>query len=306
MMLVRNMKRGSQFFWRFFQRLIPLSLLSLSGTQLCGAQTMPLVDFQAATTQIPQAQISPRSWTEFTSSRALLPLLWDQPTFLTGTPPSQPAFFSGVDIRSLGDASNVDTKHVYLKLNDNDPPEWPNEPAVFLACTESSQGQQAVHLTWVNLWTKPLFQGMADPSSRVLLSPGSRLAVTYSEWLPESPEPTFPSQIRFIIRNAGITYLSEFVWSQPITQPKSIVLENPASTRWAPVTWTADSFRIPESLAFQQVEFEDVEAVGFVQQNASKFMRLIRWNRFEFHAEPASGPASFAWRPAPLLDLRVR
>lgn len=260
------------------------------------AEPMPLVDFQAAAAALPETQESPRPWTLRSPTRILSPLDLDQPAFHTGTPPTRPAFFTAAEAWTSADAPILDTGNLYLKLHDNEPPGWPDEPCVMLALSETTGGQQMFHAAWVNLWTKPLFQGMADPHSRIRLGPDARLAVTYTAWSPDFRPGSIAPQIRFLIRNAGTTYISEFAYRDIIDRERRIVLDHPAATRWAPVAWSAESFRIPDALDFQNVAFEDVEAVGFIQQNSGSHLRLSRWNRFEFHTDPASGPTSYAFR----------
>jgi len=191
-------------------------------------------------------------------------------------------------------AGALDLQHGDLKLHPNNPPGWPDEPCLFWTVSESTGGQHLFHSTWVNLWNKAQFTGLAGGDARVRLGPGSRLAVTYTAWTPEFRKGALPAQIRFVVRNAGTTYVSEFAYTELIDAPRRIELADAASTRWAPVSWTAESFRVPGQLEFRKVEFEDVEAVGWVQQNSGSHLRVYRWNRFEFSAHPQQGAASYA------------
>lgn len=279
-----------------FQRLgplIPLFLGSFSFVPLVvpADEPTPLrFEFQAAAQAgrpgIADAWKTPAL---LTSQRALYPL-----TSLSTARASDPLpFLSAAEAWTSGGGA-IDPDHGELKLHPNDPPGWPNEPCVLWKVGETTSGRHLFHSTWVNLWTKAQLTAAGTP--RLRLGTSSHLAVTYTAWVPEFREGALPAQIRFVVRNAGTTYVSEFAWGDLIDQPRRIVLNNPTSTRWAPVVWSGDSFRLPDTLEYQTVVFDDVEAVGWVQQNSGAHLRVYRWNRFECNAESHTGPTSYASR----------
>lgn len=265
------------------------------GIQGAEGAGVTLVDFCPEASGVVGSQDQLRPPTVRQAERQLFPLDWAEPMFRKGNPPREAAFFSGAEAWTDGAPVLVtDSSSGFMRLHSNNPPGWPDEPCVLWAVGENSSGQHMFHLSWVNVWTKDVFEGMAKSGGRVRAGEEASMAVTINLWLPEFRPEAMPGGVRFIVRNAGQTLVSEFIYRELVDGPTRIELPRLGRARWAVVELAGDSLRLPAAMEFKNMELEDVDAAGFLLYGSGSHSRVIRWSRFELVAEPVAGPTSYA------------
>lgn len=268
----------------------------LLGVVVVSAEVVKLVDFRPQDCGVEGSVDTLRAPAILQGDRILYPLSLEKPLFRRSDSGNAPLLYGGAEVWTSGSSILKTGSSSFMRLHSNEPPSWPNEPCVLWSVGESSGGEQMFNLCWVNLWPKALFAGMARPDDRVAAGPGSQLAVEVASWTPEMRPGAESGQVRFIIKQGGQIWVSEYAYFELVSESKRLELDNLEGERWAAVSWTEENFRLPARLEFQKVVWEDVEAVGFVFYGSGSHDRITRWSRFEFSGQPASGPVSYAYR----------
>ena len=199
----------------------------------------------------------------------------------------EPEFYGGLDITDSG-TTLVPTPQGGWRLHTNNPPSWPNYPAVFFNGNDTSSQANYYNVTVLYVWKKAGFAGVKGVQT-VKFNSSSTLGLSIKTWFTAGTEKAKPAEIRFVLRNGSRYYVSEakFSFPQDGTLPPDTVFDladfnnNPKpGKRWAAFEPTATSFGLPASFDWAAVDFNNVTEAGWIGQGSGVDFRLFGFSTF--------------------------
>lgn len=225
-----------------------------------------LVNFTAASAGVPNATSSPHDFASTTEKR------WDfdlaSPLFNTPAP-----IYGG--LRVTNGSGLINNAATYLRVSTSSAT-WPNAPKVFAYSTsDSSTAANVVDASF--LWQRADF---VNTGSRVIFDVNSTLSVNVTDWWGATG---VTSQIRFLVRNGGTYYVSEASRAGAGTLALADFNNNSTTgKRWAVIAPSGNTLALPNSgLTFAAVDFNDVQAVGWIGRGARAYSSLYGFDNFQ-------------------------
>jgi len=142
---------------------------------------------------------------------------------------------------------------------------------------QSNSGGSAANVSFVSLF---LAEDFTPGTPSYGFDSTSALNLNISAWSTQGTT-VQDAEIRFLVLEDGQYYVSEAAVTRTgnvSTFSDSLALtdfNNNATVgkRWAPISLSATDFDIPDTLTFQSVDFQNVEAVGFIGEGGSTNLR---------------------------------